>query len=226
MQDDTLFMDDEFGREEDVYTASKYIQIKVVIKDYDARRVMSLIRYGLKKYIKEKHQYVTVAKRVLNKIMKSLDKETPENVLLALSKTKKIKAFLIRSLLNKWDLKKLPLKVKTLNARREKQKENALHLEIVVAVLSFSELMNILNEIIIKKAPRKYKDIVQNCLAVTNIEIEEEEKADFVYKMIESVTFKSILEKVQEDILKVIEELVKDFSKLEIVLQSIEIAVV
>lgn len=226
MQDDTLFMDDEFGRDEDVYTASKYIQIKVVIKDYDARRVMSLIRYGLKKYIKEKHQYVTVAKRVLNKIMKSLDKETPENVLLALSKTKKIKAFLIRSLLNKWDLKKLPLKVKTLNARREKQKENALHLEIVVAVLSFSELMNILNEIIIKKAPRKYKDIVQNCLAVTNIEIEEEEKADFVYKMIESVTFKSILEKVQEDILKVIEELVKDFSKLEIVLQSIEIAVV
>lgn len=212
--------------EETGFMPTKYIRIEVDIRDYDARRVMSLIRYGLKKYIKEKHQYVTVAKQVLNKIMKSLDKETPENVLLALSKTRKIKAFLIRSLLNKKALKKFPLKVKTLNARCEKQNGNILCLEIGVCVLSFGELMDIMNKSVVKKVPRKYKDIVQNCFAVINAEVEEKKKADFVYKMIESATFKSILEKAQEDILNGIKELAKDSIKLDVTLQNIELKVI
>ena len=120
-------------------------------------------------------------------------------------------------------MKKFPVKIKNVDAKRDKGKGNILKLVVVLDILNFGELVNALKKVAVKKAPRKYKDIVQCGIEVFNAEVQEVKKADFVYRVIESAEFKMVLRNTQEEILNLIKVLARDFAKLDITLQSVDL---
>lgn len=209
---------DEFNVEEDVLMAQKYLKVTANIIEYDAERLLHIVSGVMKEKIK---------KRTLSKIMRAIVKnvppEKPEESLRWLLSKKKIKKWLL-SLLNKQGLKKWSLKVKDANIERDQN--NVLNILAKVEILNFDDLLNEIKKLAVKKAPKKYKDILETGLEVLNSEVEEEMKATFVYNILESNEFQNILEEVKKDIVLLIEEVLQDGCKLSVKLQNIHLEVV
>lgn len=219
MQKDICTVAELVEFEEDKNRLLKYICMKVGIQEYDASRVMSLLHYAL-----DKMTHIPFVKQIVNILLKLSKTEAPENVLLFLSKSKSIQKIIIHMIINRTCLKNSIFRLESIAA--EYDEKHVLQLSINFQILSFDELMNFAQKIVVKKVPENYRSIIKGCLETINAEIDEEKKADFVYNMIGAEMFKVILKNAQKDVCRLFEEVAKDFWKLDLVLQSIGLDVI
>ena len=218
---DELEAIEEFRVEDESIGCSKYIRLKAEIEEYDAKRLLEIICELLKKLIKERNAITKSLKAILRGIVKNLPKESPEEILKCLSKTKLIKHFLISNFLNKNALKKFSLKARDIKVKRDKN--NILHLTVDLEVINFTNLLNAIKKEVSKVEKLKYKDLIGKGITALNSEVEEETKASFVYQVLGSIEFGHILEEVQLEVLELIKGCLQDFCKLDVELQSIHL---
>ena len=215
---ENILNEEEFNFEDVVITSSKFLRIKVEIKEYDVKRLLQIISEVLERNFKKK-----TWQKITSVIIKNVPPDKPEAVLCWLITNKKIKKILI-SLLNEKVLKKWSLKLGNANIKRDE--ENILLLLAEVEISSFSDLLDVIKKEVLNKKNIKHKRLVEIGLGAINAEIKEETKAELVYNILGSAEFNAVLDEIHEEMLHLIEELLLEKCKLSVELNRIDLKVV
>lgn len=199
-------------------TSSKFLRIKVEIKEYDAKRLLQIISEVLERSFKKK-----TWQKITGTIIKNVPPDKPEAVFRWLINNKEIKKVLISSLNGKV-LKKWSLNLGNANIKRDE--ENILHLLVEVEISNFSDLLDVIKKEVLKKIYIKHKRLVEIGLEAINSEIKEKTKAELVYNILGSAEFNAVLDEIHGEILHLIEELLQEKCKLSVELNRIDLKVV